>query len=142
VRFSNLRWLQDRQIFSLLLYLKAELFSRPLHSVKRKPLLAQLINCHNNKRKNVYSILPCLREINKHFVYISIDTTYNRFPYMIVFVKRLFITVFTANVKCLSCSVEVGMKLLNIETPITRNFIRQILLNVQDFYFHKVGYTS
>jgi hypothetical protein len=34
------------------------------------------------------------------------------------------------------------MKLLNIETPVTRNFISQILLNVQDFYFHKVGYTS
>jgi hypothetical protein len=34
------------------------------------------------------------------------------------------------------------MKLLNIETPVTRNFIPQILLNVQDFYFHKVGYTS
>jgi len=34
------------------------------------------------------------------------------------------------------------MKLLNIETPVTRNFIAQILLNVQDFYFDKVGYTS
>jgi hypothetical protein len=34
------------------------------------------------------------------------------------------------------------MKLLNIETAVTRNFIPQILLNVQDFYFHKVGYTS
>jgi hypothetical protein len=34
------------------------------------------------------------------------------------------------------------MILLNIETPVTRNFIRQILLNVQDFYFHKDGYTS
>jgi hypothetical protein len=34
------------------------------------------------------------------------------------------------------------MKLLNIETPVTRHFIRQFLLNVQDFYFHKVGYTS
>jgi hypothetical protein len=34
------------------------------------------------------------------------------------------------------------MKLLNIETPVTRNFIPQILFNVQDFYFHKVGYTS
>jgi hypothetical protein len=33
------------------------------------------------------------------------------------------------------------MTLLNIETPVTRNFIPQILLNVQDF-FHKVGYTS
>jgi hypothetical protein len=33
------------------------------------------------------------------------------------------------------------MKLLNIETPVTRNFI-QILLIAQDFYFHKVGYTS
>jgi hypothetical protein len=43
---------------------------------------------------------------------------------------------------CLSCSVKVGMKLLNIETPVTRNFIPQILLNVQDFYLHKVGYTS
>jgi hypothetical protein len=32
--------------------------------------------------------------------------------------------------------------LLNIETPVTRNFIPQILLNVQDFYFHKVGCTS
>jgi hypothetical protein len=30
----------------------------------------------------------------------------------------------------------------DIETPITRNFIPQILLNVQDFYFHKFGYTS
>jgi hypothetical protein len=28
------------------------------------------------------------------------------------------------------------MKLLNTETPVTRNFIPQILLNVQDFYFH------
>jgi hypothetical protein len=44
--------------------------------------------------------------------------------------------------KCLSCSVKVGMKLLNIETQVTRNFIPQILLNKQDFYFHKVGYTS
>jgi hypothetical protein len=34
------------------------------------------------------------------------------------------------------------MKLLNIETPVTRNFIPQIPLNLQDFYFHKVGYTS
>jgi hypothetical protein len=34
------------------------------------------------------------------------------------------------------------MKLLNIETPVTRNFIPQILLNAQDFYFRKVGYTS
>jgi hypothetical protein len=34
------------------------------------------------------------------------------------------------------------MKLLNTETPVTRNFIPQILLNVQYFYFHKVGYTS
>jgi hypothetical protein len=31
------------------------------------------------------------------------------------------------------------MKLLNIETPATRNFLP---LNVQDFYFHKVGYAS
>jgi hypothetical protein len=34
------------------------------------------------------------------------------------------------------------MKLLNTGTPVTRNFIPQILLIVQDFYFHKVGYTS
>jgi hypothetical protein len=34
------------------------------------------------------------------------------------------------------------MKLLHIERPVTTNFIPQILLNVQDFYFHKVGYTS
>jgi hypothetical protein len=34
------------------------------------------------------------------------------------------------------------MKLLNIETPVTRNFLPQILLNVLDFYLHKVGYTS
>jgi hypothetical protein len=86
---------------SRLLYLKSEPLSWPLHSVKRKPLLAQLISCHNNRGKNVYSILPCLREmnrINRHFVYISIDTTYNRFPYMTVFVKRWFITIFNANV--------------------------------------------
>jgi hypothetical protein len=57
------------------------------------------------------------------------------------FVKRWFITLFT-HVHFLSCSVKVGMKLLNIETPVTRNYIPQILLNVQDFYFHNVGYTS
>jgi hypothetical protein len=34
------------------------------------------------------------------------------------------------------------MKLLNTETPVTRNFIPQILLDVQDFYFHEVGYAS
>jgi hypothetical protein len=34
------------------------------------------------------------------------------------------------------------MKLLNTETPVTRNFIPQILLDEQDFYFHKLGYTS
>jgi hypothetical protein len=32
------------------------------------------------------------------------------------------------------------MKLLNIETLVTRNLIPQI--SVQDFYFHKVGCTS
>jgi hypothetical protein len=47
---------------------------------------------------------------------------------MAVFVKRWFMTIFNAN--------------LNIETPVTINFIPQNLLNVQDFYFHKVGYTS
>jgi hypothetical protein len=36
----------------------------------------------------------------------------------------------------------VDMKLLNIEAPVARNFIPQILLNVHDFSFHKVGYTS
>jgi hypothetical protein len=63
---------------SPLVYLKSELLCWPLHSVKRKPLLAQLSNCHSNRGKNVYSILPCLREmnrINRQFVYISIDTT-------------------------------------------------------------------
>jgi hypothetical protein len=44
--------------------------------------------------------------------------------------------------KCVSRSVKVGIKLLNIKTPVNRNSIPQILLNVQDFYFHKVGYTS
>jgi hypothetical protein len=34
------------------------------------------------------------------------------------------------------------MKLLNTETQVTRNFIPQILLHEQDFYFHKVGYTT
>jgi hypothetical protein len=34
------------------------------------------------------------------------------------------------------------MKLINIETPATRNFIPQILLNVKDFYFHTAGYTN
>jgi hypothetical protein len=77
----------------------------------------------------VYSILPHLREmnrINRHFVYISIDTTYYRFFYMTVFVKSWFITIFNANVN-VSCSVKVGMKLLNTETSVTRNFIPQIL---------------
>jgi hypothetical protein len=86
---------------SRLLYLKSELLSWQLDSVKRKPLLAQLSNCHNNQEKNLYSILPCLPEINRinrHFLYISIDTTYNRFPYMTVFVKRWFMTIFNANV--------------------------------------------
>jgi hypothetical protein len=49
----------------------------------------------------VYSILPCLRELNRidrHLFYISIDTTYNRLLYMIVFVERWFITIFNANV--------------------------------------------
>jgi hypothetical protein len=36
----------------------------------------------------------------------------------------------------------VGMKLLNIETSVTRNFLPQIFLYVQDFNFHKVGHTS
>jgi hypothetical protein len=49
-------------------------------------------------------------------------------------------TIFNANVN-VSCSVKVGMILLNIETPVTINFISPILLDVQDFYFHKVGYT-
>jgi hypothetical protein len=60
---------------------------------------------------------------------------------MTVFVKMWFITIFNTNVN-VSCSVKVGMKLLNIETPVTRHFIPQILLNVQDFYFQKVGNTS
>jgi hypothetical protein len=34
------------------------------------------------------------------------------------------------------------MKLLNIETPVTRNFIRQVQLNVQGFYLHNFGYTN
>jgi hypothetical protein len=86
---------------SRLLYLKLELLFWPLHSVKRKPLLTQLSSCHNNRGKNLYSILPCLCEmnrINRHFFYISIDTTYNRFPYMTVFVTRWFITIFNTNV--------------------------------------------
>jgi hypothetical protein len=131
---------------SRLLYLKSELLSWPLHSVKRKPLLVQLSNCHNNRGKNVHSVLPCLREmnrINRQFVYISIDTAYNSFPYMTAFFKRWFMTIFNANInKYVSCSVKVGMKLLNTETPVTRNIIPQILLNVQDFYFYKVGYTT
>jgi hypothetical protein len=39
-----------------------------------------------------------MNRINRQFVYISIDTTYNRFPYMTVFVKRWFIMIFNANV--------------------------------------------
>jgi hypothetical protein len=39
-----------------------------------------------------------MNRINRQFVYISIDTTYNRFPYMTVFVKRWFMTIFKANV--------------------------------------------
>jgi hypothetical protein len=34
------------------------------------------------------------------------------------------------------------MTLLNIEMPVTINFIPRILLNVQNLYFYKVGYTS
>jgi hypothetical protein len=112
---------------SWLLYLKSELLSWPLHSVKRKPLVAQLSNCHNNRRNNVFSILPCLREmnrINRHFVYISIDTTYNRFPYMTVFVKRWFMTIFNAN-------VNMSLVLLRLVwNCLTRNFIPQILFKL------------
>jgi hypothetical protein len=50
---------------------------------------------------------------------------------MTVFVKRWFMTIFNANVN-VSCSVKVGMKLLNTEKQVTRNFIPQILLNVQE----------
>jgi hypothetical protein len=82
-----------------------------------------------------------MNRIKRQFVYISTDTTYNRFSYMTVFVKRWFITTFNVNIN-VSCSVKVGMKLLNIETPVTRSFTPQILLNVKDFYFHKVGYTN
>jgi hypothetical protein len=39
---------------SRLLYLKSELLSWPLHSVKRKALLARPSNCQNNRGKNVY----------------------------------------------------------------------------------------
>jgi hypothetical protein len=53
--------------------------------------------------------------------------------------KKPCLTIFNANV---SCVVKVGMKLLNTEMPVTRNFTPQILLNAQDFYFLKVGYTS
>jgi hypothetical protein len=59
---------------------------------------------------------------------------------MRVFVKRWFITIFNANVNI--SRVLLRLVLLNIETPLTRYFIPQILLNVKDFYFHKVGYTS
>jgi hypothetical protein len=133
VPFSNLRWLQDREINTI---------STPVLKIGTIFLTSALRKTEAPPRS--VEQLPLLREmnrINRHFVYISIDTTYNKFPYMTVFVKRWFITIFNANVN-LSCSVKVGTKLLNIETPVTRNFIRQILLNVQDFYFHKVGYTS
>jgi hypothetical protein len=39
-----------------------------------------------------------MNRINRKFVYISIVTTYNRFPYITVFVKRWFITIVNANV--------------------------------------------
>jgi hypothetical protein len=39
-----------------------------------------------------------MNRINRHFFCISIDTTYDRFPYMTVFVKTWFITIFNANV--------------------------------------------
>jgi hypothetical protein len=39
-----------------------------------------------------------MNRMNRHFFFVSIDTTYNRFPYMTVFVKRWFITIFNANV--------------------------------------------
>jgi hypothetical protein len=53
-------------------------------------------------------------------------------------VERQFITILFANVN-VSGFVRVGMKLLNIETLVTRNTIKEILLNMQD-YFCKVGY--
>jgi hypothetical protein len=51
---------------------------------------------------------------------------------MIIFVKRWFITIFNANVNMSLVFCKVGIKLLNIKTTVTRNFIPQILLNVQD----------
>jgi hypothetical protein len=70
-----------------------------LRKTEDTPRLAS--NCHNKRGKNVYSILSCLHEmnrINRHFAYISIDKTYRTFPYMTVFVKRWFITIFNENV--------------------------------------------
>jgi hypothetical protein len=82
-----------------------------------------------------------MNRINRHFVYISIDTTYNRSLIWQYLLKVVYNDI-QCKCKYASCSVKVGMKLLNIETPLTRNFIPQIILNVQDFYFHTVGYTS
>jgi hypothetical protein len=47
-------------------------------------------------------------------------------------VERQFITILFANVN-VSGFVKLVMKLLNIETLVTRNAIREISLNIQDF---------
>jgi hypothetical protein len=62
-----------------LLYLKSELLSRPLHSVKRKPILAQLSNCHNNREKTcIQSCHVCVKltELTDNsFIFQSIRLT-------------------------------------------------------------------
>jgi hypothetical protein len=47
-------------------------------------------------------------------------------------VERQFITILSANVNVSGC-VKVGMKLLNIETLVTRNAVWEVSFNMPDF---------
>jgi hypothetical protein len=53
-------------------------------------------------------------------------------------VERQFITILFAIVN-VSCFVKVGMKLLHIETLVTRNAIWEISLNMQDLTSVRLG---
>jgi hypothetical protein len=68
---------QSNTFLTLVLKIGTTFLTAALRKMQATPRSAE-------QRENVYSILPRLREvnrINRHFSYISIDTTYNRFPY-------------------------------------------------------------
>jgi hypothetical protein len=75
---SQFKWLQGREILPrLVLKIRTIFLTAALSKTEATPRSTEQLP---QQGMNVYSILPCLREMNRHFVYISIDTAYNRFP--------------------------------------------------------------